>query len=189
MYGKKEFVKIGDKFGKLVAIEDSKMVGKRNSVLCQCDCGSKPKYYRVSNFKHKKISNCGCLHPRHQKGTWAKDGIKKCGKCLDNKTVDNFTYSVKTRDKLHHECIECARWYILLKRRGVTKEQYQKMVLAQDGRCYICKEKIDKLLVDHNHSTMETRKLLCHFCNTGLGYFYESIELLEAAKKYLLKNE
>lgn len=38
---------------------------------------------------------------------------------------------------------------------------------------------------DHDHSTGLLRGVLCHFCNTGLGSFKDSIERLTKALEYL----
>jgi len=68
------------------------------------------------------------------------------------------------------------------------------MELAQKGLCAICgkpasggaREK--RLFVDHRHSTGEIRELLCHNCNSGLGYFFENPEVLRAAIAYVEKH-
>lgn len=41
------------------------------------------------------------------------------------------------------------------------------------------------LSVDHCHKTNATRGLLCGACNTGLGLFNDSPELLRASIQYL----
>ena len=64
---------------------------------------------------------------------------------------------------------------------GLTVEQWEEMSL--DG-CAICGLK-DNLCVDHDHTTGEVRSVLCKTCNTGLGMFKDSPELLAAAAAYL----
>jgi len=75
---------------------------------------------------------------------------------------------------------------------GITFEQYEEMVSNQSGLCGLCGEpnKLKtRLHVDHNHSTGQIRKLLCHHCNTGLGGFFESVEKLSKAIEYLKSFE
>jgi len=65
----------------------------------------------------------------------------------------------------------------------------------QEGCCTICgsqillyaigKEKVNTCHVDHNHVTGEVRSLLCAECNTGLGKFRDSPELLQKAATYI----
>lgn len=79
----------------------------------------------------------------------------------------------------------------LMKRYGLTVEQYNQMFAEQGGVCAICgqqevHEYRRRLSVDHNHETGEVRGLLCHACNTGLGKFGESAERLQRAVNYLL---
>lgn len=56
-----------------------------------------------------------------------------------------------------------------LKRKyGISPEDYDRMVVEQDGRCLICgEEKV--LVVDHDHTTGEVRELLCFSCNGHLS--------------------
>lgn len=64
---------------------------------------------------------------------------------------------------------------------------YQRMYALQEGRCAICrveKEPIG-LVIDHNHKTKKVRGLLCSTCNTGLGFFRDIPDLLDAAIEYL----
>lgn len=67
----------------------------------------------------------------------------------------------------------------------------------QNNLCAICEreisftaaEKANKPHIDHNHDTGEVRGLLCLTCNTGIGMFGDSLELLEKAMKYLDRFE
>lgn len=70
---------------------------------------------------------------------------------------------------------------------GLTREQYDAMVIAQLGRCAICDQQSD-LVVDHidTDDGPVVRGLLCDRCNHGLGHFRDSPERLIAAVSYLL---
>lgn len=67
---------------------------------------------------------------------------------------------------------------------GITKQQFEELVVAQNNKCAICGE-IGKLKQDHNHSTSQLRGALCDKCNLGLGHFKDSVETLEKAVVYL----
>lgn len=78
-------------------------------------------------------------------------------------------------------------------------DEYEKLAAAQDNKCEICKEeKISvspdrktkrQLSIDHCHDSGKFRGILCKHCNSGLGYFKDSIETLEAAIAYLKKHQ
>lgn len=70
---------------------------------------------------------------------------------------------------------------------GITIEEYERLVVIQNGRCLICC-KAQKLGVDHDHRTGEIRGLLCRSCNQGIGIFEDSPTLLFNAIAYLEKN-
>ena len=72
---------------------------------------------------------------------------------------------------------------------GLTDEQIEQMALAQSRKCAICGREPDKLVVDHNHDTGKVRGLLCHTCNTALGKFRDSQDILSAAIRYLAATQ
>jgi len=80
---------------------------------------------------------------------------------------------------------------------GLTKDEYYLMIEEQKNLCAICfqpetsifKGKVMRLCLDHDHDTGKVRQLLCRSCNTGIGKFKDSIELLQSAITYLKKHE
>jgi hypothetical protein len=76
---------------------------------------------------------------------------------------------------------------------GITLEQYNQMYFDQGGNCAVCgahyeirgTNKLDTLHVDHNHETGKVRGLLCHNCNSGIGYFKEDKNLIQRILDYL----
>lgn len=69
---------------------------------------------------------------------------------------------------------------------GLTKVQYLQMLDAQGGKCYICHEEHGcGLRVDHNHTTLRVRALLCSNCNTAIGQIKEDPSRLRAAADYI----
>ena len=81
------------------------------------------------------------------------------------------------------------KWW-LESRYGIDETEWQRMFDAQNGRCAICDSKDPKgnhgvFHVDHCHETGKVRALLCDTCNRGLGMFYDNIDILKNATKYL----
>jgi hypothetical protein len=79
------------------------------------------------------------------------------------------------------------------KRYGITIEQYEKMLKAQNGVCAICGENNNHktqrhLHIDHNHQTGKVRGLLCIRCNTIIGNSKENTEILKKAIEYIYRH-
>lgn len=76
-----------------------------------------------------------------------------------------------------------------LKRYGLTEETYLVLLLSQDSLCAICRQDNKTQRdwhVDHCHTTGEVRGILCHHCNVMLGHAKDNIQILQAAKEYLI---
>lgn len=82
-------------------------------------------------------------------------------------------------------------------RHNITQGQFDSILKLQDYRCAICKTDSPgghgRWHIDHNHSCCEgsgscgkcIRGLLCSYCNSGLGYLKDSVEVLRSAEIYL----
>lgn len=109
-----------------------------------------------------------------------KKGVKvysaECKDCNKKRTI---AFNKKHKDKRRN--IEYKHKY------DISLEDYNKLLVDQDNVCKICKknEGLRRLAVDHCHATGKIRGLLCASCNQGVGNFKDSIDLLEAARKYL----
>ena len=90
---------------------------------------------------------------------------------------------------------ELFKSYDLMKKFGITLEEYNEMLEIQDGACAICGQPETRkdhrtgetraLAVDHDHATGRVRGLLCTDCNTGIGLLQDDIEILLNAVDYL----
>lgn len=77
----------------------------------------------------------------------------------------------------------------LLKAHGLTEEDYSKMVSDRYGLCDICKQKPSyNLYVDHCHSTLKIRGLLCRNCNSMVGFSEDEPQRLVSAAEYLRRS-
>lgn len=82
---------------------------------------------------------------------------------------------------------------------GMTLEEFDARLRAQDFKCEICSEDIqrgernskgkDVARVDHCHTTGKARGIICHQCNVLLGNAKDSRELLRNAERYLKKYD
>lgn len=147
----------------------------------------------------KICSKCGNERPldRFSKDRSTKDGLrsycKDCGSrywlAHANKNRAKLNAAQRARNAANPEKIR------LIVRRshfktvyGVSLETLEKMKIAQEGKCAICKEDFKgQINLDHCHTTGKIRGLLCTRCNTGLGQFQDSVLCLISASQYLQK--
>lgn len=135
----------------------------------------------------------------------------KCGRVFDG--TEGFYVKGRRRDgsaRRGSECKECSKAYVrqwkldrpdhgdndqLLRKYDLSLDAKKKMLAQQGGVCAVCRRPLgmrregknnDSALVDHKHGSKIVRGVLCHACNTGLGYFKDSHELLEEAARYLI---
>lgn len=138
--------------------------------------------------------------------------MKTCTKCGESKPLFDF-YKRETKDGRRADCISCfnlrskKRWENKTKEErdtinrktrlkyyyGLSVDEYEQMLAAQDNKCYICGTEEGyngkKLYVDHCHSSSKVRKLLCQHCNSGLGMFRDNPELLIKAAEYVKQHD
>lgn len=83
---------------------------------------------------------------------------------------------------------------------GMTLEQYDALVIKQEGLCAICKQPetvrrsrnnpdVRPLHVDHCHVSNKFRGLLCSKCNTAIGLLREDVSIITACIDYLEKHK
>ncbi len=123
---------------------------------------------------------------------------KKCTKCHIIQPLSE--YRKAGGSNIRSDCRTCVdkinkpyrRNRLLKKLYGISLEDYNNIVTAQNNLCAICglSEPHDgaSLAVDHNHSTGKIRELLCSHCNLLLGHSKDSVEVLQKAIQYLTKH-
>ena len=74
---------------------------------------------------------------------------------------------------------------MLMRRYGLTPNQVQAMLEAQNYVCAICGNYFGLQNIDHCHKTGKVRGILCVNCNRGLGAFGDNIRNMEKALEYL----
>jgi hypothetical protein len=114
----------------------------------------------------------------------------------ERRRLESKTYSAKRRENDDDSIHLSTRKYKLRKFFGLTLEDYDRMLAAQNGVCGICgnpevqttiKGRSKYLAVDHNAETLKIRGLLCTNCNVGIGHLKHDVERLKLAIEYLNK--
>jgi hypothetical protein len=119
-----------------------------------------------------------------------KDKLNKYQKEYDKKhRKSKKEYDKKYREKNKGDKKEYQKKYTLKRSYGISTDQYNDMMNKQNGKCSICNEPLKKPNIDHEHQTGYVRDILCHNCNTGIGYFKENPELLQKGIEYLEKHK
>ena len=149
-----------------------------------------PCYIKTNHGRCKacqKIARMKYLDDMKLNGKFEEYRLKKSGYSKTKEAVKKrFNYYETER---YRKSLEK---YQLKSKYGVTREWFDKQLKAQDGCCAICgkhyTEQKRRFAIDHCHKTGKVRKLLCSKCNTGLGQFNDSVEILEQALNYLKEN-
>ena len=125
------------------------------------------------------------------------DGNYLCSKCNEWFPKEKFSKNKQQSSGLNYACKSCmkkhTRKYNLPSKYNITIEQYEQKLINQQGRCACCGIVFDteipskRACVDHNHSTMEVRDLLCGRCNLAAGNVLDSAKYAMQLAQYLLK--
>lgn len=128
---------------------------------------------------------------------------------IEEKREKNRVKNKAWREKNPHKYLQSAskyrdnnrnkiKDYKLKVRYNISSDDYNLMFQKQNGKCDICgnseiavhnfTKRNQSLAVDHCHKTGKVRGLLCQDCNRGIGQFYDDVNRLENAIKYLLKH-
>lgn len=139
--------------------------------------------------------------------------MKICSKCKVNKTLCSFHRKSTSPDGRKTTCKEChnkyirEEWYprnkisqkkatkrwkasnkarVLSSRHSVPLEQVEHILSQNIKECQVCGRAVNKLNLDHCHSTNTVRGLLCHKCNVTLARLGDCKEsVLEYCNKFL----
>lgn len=106
-----------------------------------------------------------------------------CKVCNNHKDINSFYVTTHKKDGSRtygHVCNSCKK-----DRSDVVKHLKQKYLEPSLKICQCCQQKVDTLVLDHCHISLEFRGWLCHNCNKGIGMLGDNIEGLSKALKYL----
>ncbi|HAM41948.1 MAG TPA: hypothetical protein DCP69_11645 [Candidatus Omnitrophica bacterium] len=134
------------------------------------------------NYGHGLCSNCYTRKWRTEHPDWVK--------ARDRRRYQKFLASGKPSwAHLHPIRIrELTKRRHLAKLYGISMEEYDRWLEAQNGRCAICEAEPSRrmLAVDHDHETGKIRGLLCTRCNVAIGGLNDNPALLRKAIVYLV---
>lgn len=198
-----KLVSIGDTFNDLTVIEEpywrvARLDNRKNQfVNCKCKC-SQIRECKVETLKTGNIHACKTCSKKSyttkiQKGTYAKNGKKKCSSCQNYLNLDCFYKAKNTKDGFKSHCKNCHYFNILKKKFNISN-----LELQSKSKCEICKlelflpnsgvDKKQKINIDHNHKTNEMRGILCNRCNSCIGYVDDDTKLLTQMIEYLNRH-
>jgi hypothetical protein len=115
-------------------------------------------------------------------------GVKLCTCCKRSLALSSFNRLTRSRDGLNHDCSECQQNKKRDNLYGFAPGEYERLVLAQRGKCAIdaCSRPLE--VVDHCHHTGKVRGLLCHQHNVALHASFTA-EDLRAMAEYLESHQ
>lgn len=203
-------LEIIEDLGLIYATDKSK--NKARYMVFKCSCCPNTFKAEPSKIANGKKSKCTTCNKPNLLNT--ETGKKICTTCKESKDAVDFYNSKRTKDKLDYRCKKCADSYKeswaednpaivakniseqenarLLKRYGITTNQYNELAFEQKHCCKICGNSAPQgrarsrfLSVDHCHTTGTIRGLLCQKCNTGIGLLGDTYTSLQKALQYL----
>ena len=151
------------------------------------------------------MKRCACCKKHKEKSEFYKRSNRKsglscyCKACVkvkyggDYRKEYNVMFAMKQKEEYNNsqEIRNKKKNYELKSNFGITLEDYNRMFEEQEGCCAICRKHQSDikraLAVDHDHETGEVRGLLCHKCNSTIGFANDDLEILSNAIGYLKK--
>lgn len=131
---------------------------------------------------------------RRPAGRRVTTGPRRCWKCRQWKPLAEFQRTAKEPTGRGFTCTECGRAMGRVRstfaQYGITRADFDRMYLEQDGKCAVCGKPQDggrRLSIGHSHETGRIRGLLCRRCNLGIGHLHDDPDLLRKAIAYLVK--
>ena len=121
-----------------------------------------------------------------------RDGKMACIACREPFPLTEFYVhrAGSGRNSYDSRCNGCRKKEMIVHRLGNSVEEYESLLSEARGLCAICHGSYgDRPNVDHCHKTGKIRGVLCSRCNSGIGLFLDSTQLLDAAIRYLDRSQ
>ncbi len=149
----------------------------------------------------KICTKCGDPKPlddywNHPQGRYGKR--PRCKTCVSSENNEHLHKRLEQEPSYNRDRVKAwssqgdnKRNTNLLLRYGITAEEYDTRLEAQDHKCAICGGVMDegkRLAVDHDHATGAIRGIVHVRCNTAIALFKDSPEICRKAAEYLEKS-
>lgn len=172
-------IKICKKHGE---ISEERIRQKKRCLLCIREKSTK---WRIANReKHRASAGRARKLNRERANKWTKQDRKKNPEKYKKWAAENRLRQGAERNTQH-----------IIKKVGITRENYNKMLLEHNNKCGICNKeetrrsrtagKITRLCIDHCHKTNKIRGLICAKCNLMLSYANDCPDIMKNAEIYL----
>lgn len=137
----------------------------------------------------KRCSKCGEDKPSSDfhRATRESDGLQRwcktcCASYASERWRNDELHRERSRENNHRYSKENSlhrKYYNLKRYYGLSPEDYELLLMEQDGKCAICSRIMTPPYVDHDHSCCPgvkscgkcIRGLLCISCNAHLGWY------------------
>lgn len=116
--------------------------------------------------------------------TWIKnqlEGLAWCYRCRDWKSQAVFAVDRTRANGFQSICKRCMSDASTASRYRISRDDLLKL---RARGCAIC-QSFENIVVDHCHESDRVRDALCQRCNSGIGLFLESPDLMRKAISYL----
>lgn len=158
----------------------------RTISTCCCIChlpkeGNENKFYTCKQHRDGLNSRCKKCSAEYQNTRRQRPEVIKKMREYEREYQKEYGKRPKTMER--------KRESNYLRKYGLTLDQYNQLLDAQDNKCVICGIEDPggkgRFHVDHCHATGQIRGLLCHNCNLMLGHSRDNVETLRSAARYL----
>lgn len=114
--------------------------------------------------------------------------------CGEQKPLSAYYKNSSQKSGLQSKCKPChekAKMKSKVGAYGITLEEYKSLFKKQNNACAICRKTFTSKKnthIDHDHRTNKVRSLLCHHCNSVIGFAKDSTDILKSAILYLRRH-
>jgi Recombination endonuclease VII len=164
----------------------------------------------MANLRQSKTAclTCTPMRERNQAGREAVIAARRarsqesetgriCLTCNEWKPWKRFSNDPRKANGKASNCIDCGHWHTVKSLYGITRAEWEWLLVSQDGKCLLCGEgDTVRLNIDHDHACHPAgrackkciRGMLCRVCNRMLGHVEAKPALAARFADYLKRR-